>query len=66
MSKIFGMILLLGLALMVLVSIGLLLFEWVNSSNDATPTPSPKSGSVVLYYQPPALDYGLTDNRQRL
>ena len=65
MSKIFGMVLLLGLSLVVLLSIGLLIFEWINSSGDTTAKPilTPKPSGSVFYYQLPQ-DYGLVDVRQ--
>lgn len=64
MSKIFGLVLLLGLSLVVILSIGLLVFEWINSSGDTTTKliVTPKPVSSVFYYQP-ALNYSLVDAR---
>ena len=64
MSKIFGLVLLLGLSLVVILSIGLLVFEWINSSGDTTAKPliTPKPVSSGWYYQP-ALNYSLVDAR---
>ena len=64
MSKVFGLVLLIGLVGAVLLSIGLLMFEWIRASNEpAKPTPTP---SVVRggLYSPESLGYVLVDARQ--
>jgi hypothetical protein len=65
MSKLFGMVLLLGLCLAVLVALGIMLVETINLANDT------KSDSKVGMFTSPAStwsyqlpqDYGLVDAR---
>jgi len=50
-SRVIGLLLLLSLLLVVLISIGLLLVQWVRSENE---TPTPKKANIIQYeaYRP--------------
>jgi hypothetical protein len=67
MSKLFGMVLLLGLCLAVLVALGIMLVETINLANDTKSDSkaglftSPASTSTWSYQLPQ--DYGLVDAR---
>lgn len=62
-SKVFGLVLLIGLAGAVLLSIGLLMFEWIRSANEPAThtTPSVVRGN---FRSPESLGYVLVDARQ--
>jgi hypothetical protein len=62
-SKVFGLVLLIGLVGAVLLSIGLLMFEWIRASNEPAKTTNP---SVVrgIISSPESLGYVLVDARQ--
>jgi hypothetical protein len=68
MSKLFGMVLLLGLCLAVLVALGIMLVETINLANDTKSDSkaglftSPASSTSTWSYQLPQ-DYGLVDAR---
>lgn len=65
MSKVFGFVLLIGLIGAVLLSIGLLMYEWVRASNDAgNATPVPPTTKAALVRSPESLGYVLVDARQ--
>ncbi len=65
MSKVFGFVLLIGLVGVVLLSIGLLMFEWIRSSNEpANVTPVPPPTKAALLRSPESLGYVLVDARQ--
>jgi hypothetical protein len=64
-SKVFGYVLLIGLVGAVLLSIGLLMFEWIRSANEpANATPVPPVTKAALLRSPESLGYVLVDARQ--
>lgn len=65
MSKVFGYVLLIGLVGSVLLSIGLLMFEWIRASNEpANATPVPPVTKAAMLRSPESLGYALVDARQ--
>lgn len=63
MSKIFGLVLLIGLVGAVLISIGLLMVEWIRASNEPAKTTAPSVVRGVIS-SPESLGYVLVDARQ--
>jgi len=62
-SKVFGLVLLIGLVGAVLLSIGLLMFEWIRASNEPAKTTTPSVVRSVIS-SPESLGYVLVDARQ--
>ena len=62
MSRVIGLLLLLGLLGAALFSIGLLMWVWIASSNDSGKAPATPKPSAQIYFSQPT-EFTLVDSR---